>query len=135
MKIRTAKPEDVKRCLALQKTYNEKFWKAKDFLNASRDKDTIFLVAEENNNIIGCILGSINLVKRDEAYLQETRVDKKERRQGIGTKLVDSFCKAAKKKGVKEIYSEIEHEHIPFYINSCKFKDRGKHILITKVLR
>jgi N-acetylglutamate synthase-like GNAT family acetyltransferase len=77
----------------------------------------------------------INLVKRDEAYLQETRVNKKHTRKGIGTKLVNVFCREAKKRGIKEVFSEIEKEHVPFYINSCRFKDRGNHILIVKKVR
>ena len=134
LRIRKANVRDVKGCLGLQKSHGEIFWKRDNFVRAVEDRDVIFLVAEENGKILGCILGFINLVKRDEAYLQETRVHKKEERRGIGKALVGAFCKFAKRKGVKEIYSEIEKEHIPFYIKSCKFKDRGKHILILKKL-
>ena len=135
MKIRKGKTRDAKKCLKLQKSWKESFWKEKDFIRSSKNKDAIFLVAEEKKEIIGFILGIINLVKRDEAYLQETRVHKKRRNEGIGTKLVNAFCAEAKKRGVKEIFSEIETEHIPFYIKTCKFKDRGKHILIMKKLK
>ncbi|MFH1290003.1 MAG: GNAT family N-acetyltransferase [Nanoarchaeota archaeon] len=135
MKIRRATLKDVGGCLELQKSYGEKFWKKDNFVKAVKDKDAIFLAAEEGGKIVGCVLGFVNLVKRDEAFLQETRTHKKEERKGIGKKLVEGFCKAAKKKGVKEIYSEIEREHIPFYIRACKFKDRGKHVLILKGLK
>ena len=115
--------------------FNESFWKKEDFVNSVKNKDVIFLVAEENKKLVGFVLGMINLVKRDEAYLQETRVNKKDTRKGIGTKLVDAFCKETKKRGVKEIFSEIEKEHVKFYIDSCKFKNRGKHILLIKKLK
>ena len=80
-------------------------------------------------------MGFRSLVKRNEAFLQNTMVDPREERQGIGKSLVNSFCEYLKEKGVKEIYAELEKEHIPFYINSCKFKDRGKHILVVKELK
>jgi N-acetylglutamate synthase-like GNAT family acetyltransferase len=134
MKIRKGKTEDAGGCIELQKLDKEDFWKEKDFINSAKNKYAIFLIAEQGKQITGFVLGMVNLVKRDEAYLQETRVDNRKRHQGIGTKLVNAFCKEAKKKGVKEIFSEIETEHIPFYIKSCKFKDRGKHVLIMKKL-
>lgn len=135
MKIRKANVRDVRGCLELQKSYGEKFWKKENFTKAARDDDAIFLVMEEEKKIVGSVLGCLNLVKRDEAFLQETRVHKKQERRGIGKKLVAGFLRAAKSKGVKEVFAEIEKEHIPFYIKSCKFKDRGKHVLISKRLR
>ncbi|MBU0760924.1 MAG: GNAT family N-acetyltransferase [Nanoarchaeota archaeon] len=135
MKIRNGKTKDANECLTLQKLDKENFWKKKDFVLSAKDKGVIFLVAEEKDKIIGYITGSINLVKRNEAFLQETRVDKRRRRGKIGTNLVNAFCETAKKKGITKIFSEIEREHIPFYIESCKFKDRGKHILIKKEIK
>lgn len=135
MKIRRATVKDVNGCLDLQKSYGEKFWKRENFVRAATDEDAIFLVMEEDEEIIGSVLGCLNLVKRDEAFLQETRVHKKQERKGIGKKLVNEFLKVAQCKGVKEVFAEIENEHIPFYIAACKFKDRGKHVLISKRLR
>jgi len=135
MKIRKGKTKDAEGCVNLQKLYKENFWKKKNFEESAKNKDAIFLVAEIGNKIVGFILGMVNLVKRDEAFLQETRVNKNLRHQGIGTKLVEAFCKFARKKGIIEIYSEIEKEHAPFYIKNCKFKDRGEHMLIVKKLR
>ena len=110
MKIRKTTIKDVNGCLELQKFYREKFWKRNNFVKATKDDDAIFLVAENEGKIVGSVLGCVNLIKRDEAFLQETRTHKKQERKGIGKNLVNSFCKAAKKKGVKEIFAEIEKE-------------------------
>jgi [ribosomal protein S18]-alanine N-acetyltransferase len=135
MRIRKATIKDIDECLGLQKSHGENFWKVNNLVKAVEDEDAIFLVAEEEGKIVGSILGCVNLVKRDEAHLQETRTHKKEERRGIGKTLVESFCKAAKRKGIKEIFAEIEIEHVPFYIKACKFNDRGKHVLISKKLK
>lgn len=135
IEIRDAKLKNVDGCLKLQKSYGENFWKRDNLLWAVKDKDAIFLVAERAGEIVGSILGSVNLVLRSEVYLQETRTHKKYERQGIGKMLVEAFCRAAKRKGAREVYAEIEEEHIPFYIGACKFEDRGKHVLIVKRLR
>ncbi len=135
MKIREATQKDVKTCLSFQKLDKEKFWKSKDFEKSVKDKDVIFLVAEKNKKIVGYALGSVNLVKRNEAFLQETRVDKKERLRGIGITLVNEFCKQAKKRKIKKIFAEIESEHIKFYIKRAKFKKSETGFLIMKTLK
>lgn len=38
------------------------------------------------------------------------------------------------KRGVEEIFSEMEEEHVPFYVGKCKFGDRGRYVLVVKKL-
>jgi N-acetylglutamate synthase-like GNAT family acetyltransferase len=135
MKIRKAKMGDVPGCLEIQKLWKDNFNSESDFKSSVKDMDAFFLVAVEENEVVGFITGSRNLVKRSEAYLQQTMVNPNLKRKGIGKKLVDAFCKFVKKEGVLEIYAELEKEHVPFYIGSCKFKDRGNHVLVVKELK
>jgi ribosomal protein S18 acetylase RimI-like enzyme len=134
MKIREAKIRDISECLAIQKMWEDNFNTKDDFLFSIKDKDAFFLVAVDEDKVIGFILGSRNLVKRGEAYLQMTMVNPNLKRRGIGKKLVQEFCKYLKIKEIKFIFTELEKEHIPFYISSCKFEDRGSHVLAMKKL-
>ena len=132
IKIRKARIGDLKGCLNLQKSYGENYWKEVDFKRAIKDKLVIFLVAEQDSRILGMIIGFITPTKRTDALLHETRVDKREQRKGVGQKLVNMFCKIAFENGVKNIYAQIESEHIPFYIKSCKFKKSNSWIEVKK---
>jgi len=132
MKIRKATINDTDKCLELQKLDKEKYWEKRDFVNSVKDKDVIFLVAEDNQRILGYVIGFISPTRRIEGVLHETRVDKMERGKKIGTKLVDAFCKEIFKRGIKEISAEIDKEHVPFYIKSCNFKKQRSWIEIKK---
>ena len=128
MKIRSAQKKDISACLSLHK---EKYWKSKDFEEAIKKRDVVFLVAEERK-IVGYVLGFVVPTKRNEAMLHETRVHTKERNKGIGTKLVNECCKRLFKKGVNEIYAEIDKEHLPFYRDACKFSVSGKWVEVKR---
>jgi ribosomal protein S18 acetylase RimI-like enzyme len=132
MKIRKAKKNDIKECLALQKLEGDNYWKSRDFENCVRDKDVIFLVAEEDKKILGYVIGYISPTRKIEAALHSTMVHKRERGKKIGTKLVDAFCKEVFKKGVEEITAEIDKEHLPFYVKSCRFKKQRSWIEVKK---
>jgi len=132
MKIRKGKMSDSKGCFSLCKQDKDTYWKVNDFQKSVRDKDVVFLVAEENGEIIGYVLGFVVPTKRIEAMVHETRVDKNQRGKKIGTKLVDAFCKELFQLGVKTIYAEIEPELLKFYRDSCKFKESGKWLEVVK---
>ena len=134
MKIRKATSKDIDECLEIQKLWEDNFNDKSDFKSSIQNKDAFFLVAIDKNKVIGFITGCRNLVKRNEAYLQQTMVNQKMKRKGIGKKLVQAFSRHLKNKGVKIIFTELEKEHISFYIKSCKFKDRGHHTLAMKKL-
>jgi len=122
MKIRKAETRDIKKCLELQKLDKEDYWKTLDFVNALKSSFVIFIIAEENNELKGYIIGFMCPTKKTDAMIHETRVNRKERGKGIGKALVDEFCKEAFNRGVKDIYALIEPELSNFYIKSCGFK-------------
>jgi ribosomal protein S18 acetylase RimI-like enzyme len=130
--IRKGKLEDAENCFSIFKKDRETYWEATDFEKSARDDDVFFLVAEENNRVVGYILGFIVPTKRIEATIHETRVEKMKRKQGIGTRLVNAFCEEAFKKGVEVIYAEIEPELLNFYVDACKFEESHEWIEVTK---
>jgi hypothetical protein len=52
MKIRKATIKDIDKCLELQKLDKEKYWEKKDFVNSVKNKEVVFLVAEDNQRIL-----------------------------------------------------------------------------------
>jgi len=129
--IRKAKKSDINAVLYLQKLDKGTYWKQTDLEKAIKDKDVVFLVAEDKK-VIGYIIGEIPPTKRTEAAICETRVHKKERGKRIGTKLVNELCKQCFKKGVKTIYAQIEPKHLKFYRDACKFKITHKWVEVAK---
>lgn len=132
MKIRRAQKKDMKEFLALQESYHELYWSRKDFQTALKEKKAIFLVAEEGRKLVGMIIGFFSHTKHAEVTLHETRVLQSKQREGLGKKLVHAFCKEAFSRGAKIIYALIKDEHVPFYVDSCKFKKSDTWIEIKK---
>ncbi len=135
MIIRKAALGDVESCFHLSRQEKEHYWTRQDFKDSVRDKDVVFLVAEEKERVIGYSSGFIVPTKRTEALMHETRVDVNYRGKRIGTKLVDTVSKALFSRRVKIIYAMIEPKLKPFYINSCKFKETGKWLEASKKRR
>ena len=123
MLIRKATKEDSEACMRLFELDNEKYWEISDFRSSAGHADVIFLVAEENSRIVGYVLGFVNPTKREQAMLVETRVHREERGRGIGTKLVDAFCREAFAKGSKAVDALIEPQHLKFYRDACGFRE------------
>lgn len=133
MKIRKATKKDITGCLKMQKSDNEgSYWEKDDLQNSIKDEHVIFLVAENKKEIIGYIIGFIVPSKRNEAMVHETRVLKKYRGQKIGTQLVNELNKKLFEKGAKIIYALIEHKLLPFYQNSCQYKQSAEWIQMEK---
>ncbi len=128
MIIRKARASDIEDCLNIsrQRDEKEKYWLKEDFLRNVRDKYAAFIVAEEKGKVVGYCIGYIVPTKRTEAMVHETRVDIEARGKRVGTKLVNALCKVLFSKNVKGVYALIEPKVKSFYINSCKFKQKGK---------
>jgi len=132
MFIRKGTKEDSEKCMRLFELDNEKYWEISDFRSSAEHADVIFLVAEEDGRIVGYILGFVTPTRRKEAMLVETRVHKEERGRGIGTMLVDAFCREAFVRGAKEVEAEVEPELLKFYRDACGFKEVHKWIEVGR---
>ncbi len=132
MIYRNASIDDVDSCLVLSSQQNEKYWTKKDFVNCINNSNCIFIVAEEERNLLGYVIGYIVPTKCNEAMVHESRVDINKRGKKIGTKLVQEFCNEAFSKGANVVYALIESKLKPFYVDSCDFKETGKWIETSK---
>jgi ribosomal protein S18 acetylase RimI-like enzyme len=132
MRIRKGSKDDSEECMRLFESDNETHWEISDFRSSAEHADVIFLVAEEDCRIVGYILGFVMPTRRAEAMLVETRVHKGERGRGIGTELVDAFCREAFARGAKEVEAEIEPQHLRFYRDACGFKEVHKWIEVDR---
>lgn len=81
-----------------------------------KSRKEIFLVAEENKEIVGLIDGYIiddnNYIEKV-GYLDHLCVSKKYREQGISTKLIEEFTKIMKSKNVSYLKLNAFEQNIP----------------------
>lgn len=85
-------------------------------LNNILKRKSHFLVAEENNKIIGYIYGYVSradLYKKKVGYIDQIVVDEEYRRQGICNKLMNSFTEIMKKYGCGYIELNAFKQNIP----------------------
>ncbi len=91
------------------------------FLESLKNDNTIALVAEENNKIIGLLLGefknSLWLKKSHVAHISNFGINKDNRRKGIGQQLMDYFFKICKEKEIQEIRLGVYNKNT----SACKF--------------
>ena len=132
MLIRKGREGDAEACLSLFKLDQEEYWDKEDFVQSGNDENVVFLVAEEENAIVGYVLGFILPTKRQEVMLHETRTHKDLRGKGIGALLVDAFCEESFRKGAKIVIAEIEEELLGFYGDKCGFKKSAKWIEVVR---
>ena len=132
MKIRLATKKDCKRCAELSKIAELKptigGYITPNYFKNFVDKDKMFFVAEENNEVLGYILGEP--LKGKLALLGLLSVDKKARDKGIGRKLVETFRRRCKQKKLTYtlIYApSFNKKTIDFY-KKCGFKKGKEHV-------
>jgi len=94
-------------------------------------RDTCF-VAVENEKIIGLLMGIISQSDPKEAYIYNLGVLLDHRRKGIGSGLIDHFCKKVKEKGCEFITltTLVDNEYAIKYYQKMGFE---KPIKIEKV--
>ena len=104
MIIREFKRPDVKRVLEIEKASFSDPYPANilvDIYNLGAG----FLVAQENNRLLGYIIFWIRF--EDEGHIISIAVDKSYRRQDVGSKLVETSLEIFKKFNVKRIKLEV----------------------------
>jgi len=121
MIIRKAEFKDVPFCLELEASQGDSTFLEHDFRNSIADPNVIFLVAEQNQQVIGFILGFIVPTRRREATIHSTMVHKRHIQKGIGSSLVRNFADLAFEQDVELIYAEVEEGPDKFY-EKCGFK-------------
>ena len=104
MIVRLMKDEDTKQVEKIEiKTFSRP-WSRQGFLDAMRNKDTIYLVAEEKNEI----LGYLGLWKSmEEADITNVAVKENARRKGVAGLLLQEAKQIALKEGVMAFTLEV----------------------------
>jgi len=130
--IRLAKLEDCKKCAKLSRI--EELRPAQsDFISEAYfhifvDKDELFFVAEEKEEIVGYILGEP--MKGKMANLGLLTISSKVRGKGIGKKLIQTFRKKCDEKGLKYIllYAPKFNKNTLEFYKKCGFKQGKEYI-------
>lgn len=102
--VREMTVDDLQQVMVIE---NENFsmpWTEKGFLTFLLRYDTLFLVAEENEKIIG-FCGAIMVL--DEAEMTNVAVKKERQREGIGALLVTSLMRLIGDLDVKTMHLEV----------------------------
>lgn len=102
--VREMRTEDVAAVAELERQIFTQPWSAQGFLDSISLPNTIFLVAEEQNRILGYI-GMYLAV--DEGEITNVAVDACERRRGIGAELLAEAKREAEGRGIARIVLEV----------------------------
>ena len=108
--IRPMQQSDCKAVSELEKEVFSQPWSEQGFLDALAMKESIFLLAEEEGNIIG-YLGMY--VALDEGEITNVAVAPSKRNAGIGDRLIKEILAQAKKKGVTQVVLEVRVSNAP----------------------
>ena len=123
--IRTMTLDDIEQVYGIEESIFSIPWSKTSFENSINSKDTLFVVAEKENKIIG-YLGIYFFF--EDADISNVAVEKEYRRQHIGRALLEYILVEAKSRGVKNITLEVREsneEAIKFYLKN-NFKEITK---------
>lgn len=104
IQIREMQVKDADAAAAIEQQIFSQPWSRQGFLDAVNLANTVFLVAEENNRIVGYI-GMY--VAMDEGEITNVAVAPVERCHGIGGMLIAELLKIAEDKGIARIVLEV----------------------------
>ena len=122
--IRPFKSGDEKYIAILERECFSSPWSENAVLE-SYQSNTIFFVAEENNNIIG--YAGLQLVL-DEGYVTNIAVTKTARKKGVGNALVNQLLNFAAQKELAFVSLEVRESNLPAITlyKKCGFAYMGK---------
>ena len=106
--IRKMDLKDVKEVSILEEKTFSMPWSAQAFVTLLGEKDTLYLVAEEENGIVGCC-GVTNIV--GEGNINNVVVEEKLRGTGVATKLLTELLKRGEKMGILEFTLEVRRSN------------------------
>ena len=104
IQIREMQVKDADAVAAIEQQIFSQPWSRQGFLDAVNLANTVFLVAEENNRIVGYI-GMY--VAMDEGEITNVAVAPVERCHGIGGMLIAELLQIAENKGIARIVLEV----------------------------
>ena len=125
MIVREFRPRDLKRVVEIEvMSFDDPY--PPQLLRYLYDIGAGFLVAQENNMVVGYIIFWIRF--EDEGHIISLAVDKKYRRRKFGTQLVQTALDIFKKFGIEKVKLEVRAKNkgaIKFY-KSLGFKEENR---------
>ncbi len=134
MIIQPATPNDCEACLAISKDDGKDYWTKEDFQKIIHDPHAVLLVAKDNDELVGYIVGFIVPTKQNEGAIHETHVAINHRRKKIGTALVQALTEEFKQRGATVVVAFADQQYCPFYVNSCQFEKKREWTEVKKEL-
>ncbi len=110
MIIRKMKEQDTTAVAKIEEINFAQPWSANAFCESLANKDTLFLVAQEEKEILGYIGMYISL---DEGEITNVSVSPQHKRKHVATKLIENIIELAQKKQVSRIILEVRKTNTP----------------------
>jgi ribosomal-protein-alanine N-acetyltransferase len=107
--MRKAFPEDIERVMEIESGASAR-WKREFFERELETDFSIFLVAEENDSVIGF---AVAWDVPGEIQLQNIAVDERYRRKGTATRLIEYLCRLLEQKLPEKILLELRASNVP----------------------
>jgi len=104
LKIREASFKDLFRVVKIERENFSKPWGLGGFVSELVKRDSIFLVVEFEDNVIGYVVTWISF---DEAYIANIAVDLNYQGIGVGSRLIDYLLNILKEKGIRRVILEV----------------------------
>ena len=109
IQIRRMQAKDTDAAAALEKEIFSQPWSSQGFSDAINLDNTVFLVAEEENTIIGYVGMYFSV---DEGEITNVAVSEGSRRHGVGDRLLKQLLAIATEKGISRIVLEVRVSNI-----------------------
>ncbi|MBS5143066.1 MAG: ribosomal protein S18-alanine N-acetyltransferase [Firmicutes bacterium] len=104
MKIREMQLDDLEQVMTIEEANFSVPWTETGFFTFLLREDTLFLVAEEGEKILG-YCGVVTV--QDEGDITNVAVEKNSQNQGIGKKLLEEMFQRTQKAGVCRLFLEV----------------------------
>lgn len=110
MRIREMELDDLAQVMPIEEENFSTPWTETGFFTFLIREDALFLVAEEEGEILG-YLGILTVL--DEGDITNVSVKKSARRRGVGSALVKELIQRMEKRGVTAIHLEVRRSNEP----------------------
>lgn len=123
--IEILKKEYISALCAIEKKSFSNVWTKENFESELTNPTSVFFVAVENGEALGCI--SMNNAL-GEGFISKLMVSEEKRRQGIGRLLLEKLCEYAQKNKMFALTLEVRESNTPAIAlyEKAGFKNMGK---------
>lgn len=100
----------IEEMLKIEKKAFVSHWSKQTFIDELSSENGHYITLNDNGKILGYTGFRFVL---DEGHITTLAVDKKKRKKGIGTKLIEQLLKDAKDAGLGKLFLEVRQSNIP----------------------